>query len=251
MLSNHPGPIAVCRRGRPPAGASAQNRARPGSGVARSIVGDAVRNLAGVEARGPGSPIMRPGQPKPDGQPASPPYPRYNAPRQSRRPRSRSRVRNRVRAASARRDWPAGVQRCGRPLSRQRPRARLTAAATPVAQMRPTNRSRSDPSATRRQRRQAPTARRKCSLTLVQGRKQVGQNHEPIEITKHGRHEIAPDGIHIRIEARLHEARERAASCQRKKLRPRRGGARRRHQEAPGCRKANPASSRIRRRNSV
>ena len=77
----------------------------------------------------------------------------------------------------------------------------------------------------------------KGSLSLVQRRKQVGQDHEPIEVAKHRRHQVAPDSIHIRIEAGLHEVRERAASGQRKELRPGRGSARRWHQEASGLEK--------------
>ena len=72
----------------------------------------------------------------------------------------------------------------------------------------------------------------------MQGRQHVGQNHEPIKISKQGRHQIAPDSIHIGAEARLHQICERAASRQRKELRPGRGRARGWHQEASWLQKS-------------
>ena len=61
---------------------------------------------------------------------------------------------------------------------------------------------------------------------------------QTIEVAKHWRHQVASDGIHIRIETGLHEVRERAAPRQRKELRPGRGSARRWHQEAPRLQKS-------------
>ena len=52
--------------------------------------------------------------------------------------------------------------------------------------------------------------------------------------------EIAPNGVPIRVEARSHQVRERAASRQRKELRPGRLRARGRHQEPPRLKEGQP-----------
>ena len=72
----------------------------------------------------------------------------------------------------------------------------------------------------------------KSRLSLMQGRQQVGQDHEPIEVAEHRRHQVAPDSIHIRVEAGLHQLRERASARQWEELHPGWRRAWRRHQEA-------------------